>query len=105
MVTHSKKKIIREATKPPDVLYHGTAHKFVSNIFTVGLISKDRQYVHLSEDVNTAIIVGRRRDNNPVVLRINAQQAWNDGILFYLGNDNIWMADSVPDMYISYHNT
>jgi putative RNA 2'-phosphotransferase len=65
-----KEKIMKEPTKPPDVLYHGTAHKFINNIFAVGLISKGRQYVHLSEDVNTAIIVGKRRDNNPVVLKL-----------------------------------
>ena len=95
-----KEKIEKKPVKPPDVLYHGTAHKFIKSIFMVGLISKNRQYVHLSEDVNTAITVGKRRDNDPVVLSISARQAWDDGIMFYLGNSNIWLSDDVPAKYV-----
>ena len=94
-------KVVKEPVKPPNTLYHGTARKFVENILTVGLISKDRQYVHLSEDVSTATVVGKRRDGNPVVLRINAEQAWADGIKFYHGNEDIWLADNIPIEYIS----
>ena len=96
-----KEKIMKEPTHPPDVLYHGTAHKFIKSIFATGLISKGRQYVHLSEDVDTAITVGKRRDDNPIVLIIDTKQAWSDGILFYIGNDNIWLADDIPVKYIS----
>lgn len=96
-----EKKIMKDPVKPPDILYHGTAHKFVENIFAIGLLSKNRQYVHLSENINTAIIVGKRRDENPVVLKIDSKQAWEDGIMFYLGNENIWLADSIPAKYIS----
>jgi len=96
----TKEKIKREPIKPPDVLYHGTTQRFVQSILAVGLISKSRQYVHLAEDINTATNVGKRRDDNPVVLKINAKQAWNDGAKFYLGNENIWLADGVPPIYI-----
>ena len=97
-----KEKIVKNPAKPPDVLYHGTARKFIENIFAIGLISKDRQYVHLSKDVKTAIMVGKRRDDNPVVLKINAKQAWKNGILFYAGNESIWLADAIPSKYISF---
>jgi putative RNA 2'-phosphotransferase len=95
------KKIVKESIKPPDILYHGTAHKFLEKIFDIGLISKDRQYVHLSEDVDTAIAVGNRRDENPIVLKIDAMQAWTDGIKFFFGNENIWLSDDIPAKYIS----
>ena len=81
-------------------MYHGTAHKYVDSILNIGLIPKNRQYVHLSEDVNTAITVGRRKDNNPVILIVYAKQAWDNGVSFYLGNENIWLADGVPSKYI-----
>ncbi|MCL2860737.1 MAG: RNA 2'-phosphotransferase [Oscillospiraceae bacterium] len=94
-------KILKQPIEPPDELYHGTAHKFIDSILKIGLIPKDRQYVHLSEDINTAIIVGKRRDENPVILKIDSKQAWDDGIKFYLGNENIWLSDSIPIKYIS----
>jgi len=66
-----------------------------------GLISKNRQYVHLSQEQETATTVGRRRDDNPVVLSIDALAAWKDGVKFYHGNEMIWLADSIPANYIS----
>ncbi len=97
----TEEKIKKNAIHPPDVLYHGTAHKFLQEILQQGLIPKDRQYVHLSQDKETAINVGKRRDTNPVVLRIDAVTAWKDGINFYRGNDTIWLADDIPAKYIN----
>jgi putative RNA 2'-phosphotransferase len=97
----TEEKIKKDAVQPPDVLYHGTAHKFLDKILEQGLISKSRQYVHLSQDRETAITVGKRRDNNPVVLRIDAVTAWKNGIKFYHGNETIWLADDIPAKYIT----
>lgn len=97
----TEEKIKKDAVQPPDVLYHGTAHKFMQKILGQGLISKDRQYVHLSQDRETAINVGQRRDTDPVILVIDALAAWKDGVKFYHGNETIWLADEVPAKYIS----
>ena len=45
---------------PPDILFHGTAEKYVSSIDVQGLIPKNRLYVHLSSDMETAKKVGSR---------------------------------------------
>lgn len=45
---------------PPDILFHGTGIKYCKSIDREGLISKSRLYVHLSEDVETALSVGIR---------------------------------------------
>lgn len=95
-----EQKINRVSSKPPSVLYHGTAKKFIRNIFIEGLISKERQYVHLSDDIETATVVGKRRDSQPVILKVNANQAHNDGILFYFADKKIWLADSIPVKYL-----
>ncbi|SBV99305.1 putative RNA 2'-phosphotransferase [uncultured Eubacteriales bacterium] len=97
----TEEKIKKNAIQPPDVLYHGTAHKFLQKILQQGLIPKDRQYVHLSQDMETAITVGKRRDTDPVVLLVDASTAWKDGINFYHGNDTIWLADDIPAKYIT----
>jgi putative RNA 2'-phosphotransferase len=95
-------KIKREPAEPPVILYHGTARRFIQAIQESGLKPRQRQYVHLSADTKTAVQVGKRRDDEPVILEIQALDAWNDGILFYHANENVWLADSVPNKYICF---
>ena len=48
---------------PPDILYHGTAEKYIESIRKEGILKKNRNYVHLSIDIETAIKVGSRHGN------------------------------------------
>ena len=93
-------KILKEEKVPPNVLYHGTARRFLESINENGLLPQSRQYVHLSQDIETAENVGMRHDDKPCVLIINAQMAWKDGIKFYFGNEKVWLADTIPGRYI-----
>lgn len=93
-------KIIKEPQEPPHILYHGTAKRFLPSIIEYGLKHKSRQYVHLSQDIKTAKIVGKRRDSCPVILKINAHMAYQEGISFYIGNEKVWLADDIPPQYI-----
>ena len=65
-----------------------------------GLLPMGRQYVHMSADIETAEQVGRRRDNRPAILTIDAENAAENGIKFYIGNDKVWLADQVPPEYL-----
>lgn len=94
------KKIKKEQSKPPIYLYHGTARRFMDSIRKKGLIPKNRQYVHLSKDVDTALIVGKRRDDRPVILKIEAKRAYEEGINFYKEKDDIWLCDEISFKYI-----
>ncbi len=93
--------ISKEPITPPAVLYHGTTHKAQERIQRDGLKPMGRQYVHLSVDTETAVQVGKRRDNAPVILQIDAARAHSDGIVFYKGNDKVVLADFIPAEYIS----
>lgn len=93
-------KIIKEPLQPPEVLYHGTARRFLSMIMEKGLIPKGRQYVHLAVDTDMALQVGRRRDDQPVLLIIDSKRAWNEGVKFYKGNEKVWLADFIDPTYI-----
>jgi len=64
-------RIIKEQKCPPEVLYHGTARRFVKSIKEKGL-----QPQGLSADVETALQVGKRRDIKPVLLIVNALEAF-----------------------------
>src|SRR5262249_15064497 len=46
-------------TAPPDVLYHGTAERFMASIKKQGLIKGKRHHVHLSAALHTATNVAR----------------------------------------------
>ncbi len=85
---------------PPDVLYHGTATRFLDSILVAGLIAGDRQDVHLSADHNTAITVGSRH-GKPVVLHVDAKALHDDGHQFRLADNGVWLTDAVPANHLS----
>lgn len=93
-------KIVKETKIPPQILYHGTARRFIQAIREKGLLPQSRQYVHLSVDAETAIQVGKRRDDKPLLLKIHALKAWDEGVKFYYGNEKVWLAETVPSQYI-----
>src|SRR5215813_2199162 len=86
-------------TAPPEILYHGTADRFLTSIKQQGLIKGKRHHVHLSADVDTAMKVGRRH-GKPVVLRIEAGRMRQDGFVFYLSANGVWLAEHVPIQYL-----
>ena len=95
-------KIVKEPTTPPTLLYHGTARRNLDNILQQGILPMSRQYVHMSEDVETATKVGRRKAQDIVILAINTQA--EPGVLFYCGNDQTWLADRVSPSMIEVLN-
>lgn len=86
--------------KPPEILYHGTADKFLNKILLTGIKKMTRDFVHLSADISTAVNVGSRH-GNPVVLSINAKQMYNDGIKFYQADNGVWLTDNIAPRYCS----
>lgn len=62
---------LKEMT-PPNILYHGTATRFLESIREKGIIKGNRQYVHLSKDIETARNVGKRH-GEVVILPIDIE--------------------------------
>ncbi len=87
------------AKQPPEYLYHGTVAKFIAAIQQTGLQKMSRQHVHLSADRNTAHKVGNRR-GRPVILNIRSGAMHQDGFVFYLSENGVWLTDAVPVNYI-----
>lgn len=84
---------------PPDILYHGTAQQNVDAILKEGLKKGNRMHVHLSAD--TAVAEGvRQRHGVPVVLKVNAKEMREAGIIFYLSRNGVWLTDYVDSRYI-----
>ncbi len=93
-------KITKVASQPPEILYHGTAQATIPLIKEGGLLPMNRQYIHLSADVQTATIVGKRRDRRPPILQVKALEAHQSGIDFYLENNGIWLSEPIPPRFI-----
>ena len=80
---------------PPEFLYHGTASRFLNSIWQRGLIAGSRHYVHLSQDMTTAINVGQRY-GSPVLLKIEAFRMFQQGFKFYQADNGVWLVSNVP---------
>ncbi|TAE54334.1 MAG: RNA 2'-phosphotransferase [Nostocales cyanobacterium] len=85
---------------PPEILYHGTGKKSVESILQTGLSKMSRHHVHLSSDIHTAKIVGARH-GKPVVFVVNSQEMSQDGYVFYLSDNGVWLVDHVPPYFIN----
>lgn len=85
--------------EPPEFLYHGTATRFLESILKEGLKPQQRQYVHLSKDIETATKVGQRY-GKPVILTINAQLMCEQGFKFFLSENGVWLTNNVPSIYL-----
>ena len=88
-----------EEVVPPDYLYHGTGEKYMESIDRQGLIPKSRLYVHLSEDSDTAVKVGRRH-GKPIIYRVKSREMYKDGFGFYKSVNGVWLAKRVPVEYL-----
>lgn len=96
-----KQKIVKAAIEPPVHLYHGTSPKAASVIASEGLKSMRRQYVHLSADLETATIVGKRHHAEPIILQVSALAAHEAGIPFYTEPNGIWLAEPISAEFIT----
>jgi putative RNA 2'-phosphotransferase len=80
---------------PPPLLFHGTARRNEASIREKGLLPSGRQYVHLSGDRALAEKVGRRH-GDPIVFVIDTAAAHSHGIRFFIVDDDVYLADSIP---------
>lgn len=87
--------------EPPNILYHGTATKSLEGIKSQGIKSMSRQWVHLSKDFETAKQIGSRH-GKCVILIIDAERMYKDGIKFYLSENGVWLTEYIDPKYILY---
>jgi len=85
---------------PPELLYHGTATRFLDSILEEGLKPQERQHVHLSTDIETATSVGQRY-GKPVILIIKALLMHEQGFKFYRSENGVWLTERVHTTFIS----
>jgi putative RNA 2'-phosphotransferase len=87
--------------EPPELLFHGTVERFLDAIRLQGLLRGTRMHVHLSADKQTARSVGARR-GQPIVLTVAARAMFQNGRLFYLSENGVWLTQHVPPTFLGY---
>jgi len=101
---HNRKttQIQYDPAEPPAILYHGTNDRVLDKIRESGLLAMERQYVHLSVDLERAISVASRRTNDPVMLEIRALDAQAAGITFFQPDENHFLCELIPPEFIDF---
>ena len=94
-------RVLKISAQPPTVLFHGTSSRFIKQIKSEGLKPKGRQYVHLSVDQETALLVAKRKQGISFIITVQANKAYQNGIKFYQGNKTTWLADYISPDYLN----
>ena len=90
-----------KAVKPPKILYHGTAERFLEQIKKEGIKKKNRQFVHLSETEETAYNVGQRH-GKPFIIKVMAEKMHKDGKKFFISKNGVWLTDDIEVKYLEF---
>jgi putative RNA 2'-phosphotransferase len=85
---------------PPELLFHGTAERFLAAIFEQGLRPGARHHIHLSSTIESAQAVGARKGRS-IVLAVAASKMARDGFTFRLTSNGVWLAEQVPPIYLA----
>jgi putative RNA 2'-phosphotransferase len=86
---------------PPELLYHGTATRFLDSIREKGLQKMGRHHVHLSAETKVTVQVGARH-GKPALLAIHAGEMHRAGHVFYRSANGVWLVDHVPSQFIDF---
>jgi len=86
---------------PPEILYHGTAERFLDSIRQHGLKKMERHHVHLSAETKMTLQVGGRH-GKPVLLTIRAGDMHRAGFVFRCSANGVWLVDHVPATFIEF---
>jgi putative RNA 2'-phosphotransferase len=90
-----------EPLSPPKMLYQGARRRAYPHILQKGLAPMGRTYVLLATSPELALRIGRRRDPDPIIVEIQAQRAFEKGIIFYQANPLTYLASHIPPSFIT----
>ncbi len=84
-----------------DFLYYPVTEEELDIVLEQGIFPTDRNKVHLSGSIQKALEAGRVRTENPVLLKIDARKAMEDGVDIRKATKDVYIADEIAAKYIS----
>ncbi len=88
-----------ERPSVPKILFTAVRRKAHPVVMEKGLISSAGRYLVLSSDEEMSMKIGKRRDPQPVLLRVEAEKAGKEGISIY-PFDTLFLCEEIPPRYI-----
>jgi putative RNA 2'-phosphotransferase len=89
----------------PERLYFPTIPDEVDDLLKAGLQPGDRTMVHLSKTWNDAYEAGIHREGpDPIILRIDAEQAQNNGIIIQRAGKTVFTVEEIPSDFLVMSN-
>lgn len=85
----------------PDTLYVPTTEKEAELLLECGIKPSDRSYVHLSGTYESTLEAGAVRSEQPVILKVDAAQAIDEGETIMEAGKEVYIAKEVPEDYLS----
>ncbi|MCD6171866.1 MAG: RNA 2'-phosphotransferase [Thermoplasmata archaeon] len=84
-----------------DILYYPVTQEEMDIVMEQGIFPTDRSKVHLSATLEKATEAGKVRDENPIILKINAKKAIEDGVDIRKATKDVYLADKIEAKYIT----
>ncbi|QDU90348.1 RNA 2'-phosphotransferase [Pirellulimonas nuda] len=85
---------------PPELLYHGTATRYLGAILKHGLQKMRRHHVHLSTCQETMLKVAVRH-GSPVLLSVDSAGMSAAGHEFFVTGNQVWLTERVPPEFLA----
>lgn len=84
----------------PPVLYYPTTEEEGPILLEIGLRPADRQWVHLSDTLESAIEAGKVRSESPVIISVDAAKARENGIVIKKAGKFVYITTEIPPEFI-----
>ncbi|MEE9236907.1 MAG: RNA 2'-phosphotransferase [Thermoplasmata archaeon] len=84
----------------PSILYYPTTEEECGILLEIGLRPADRQWVHLSDTLESATEAGQVRTTNPVIIEVDAEKAREGGVVIKKAGKFIYITTEVPPEYL-----
>lgn len=89
-----------DASIPPERLYHATSQRLLRSIQREGLRPMERRFVHLTSDADYARTIAMGVEGDPLILRVDAEQAERQGAHFWQANRHVWLTEGIAPEFL-----
>jgi putative RNA 2'-phosphotransferase len=81
---------------PPKLLFTCIRKRAYPSVIDKGIFPAGYHHVILSSDRRLAERIGKRTDQEPVVLTVHAQKSVENGVMFYQAGESLFLSKSIP---------
>ncbi len=82
-------------------LYYGASREEVDILLEKGIRPMKQRYVHLSTSIEKALEVANIHTDDPVMIKINAKEAQENGVVMLSATENIVLSEEIPAEFLS----